>query len=167
MALVEELIDRPVLADAARLCGISLLALHRKMRNSDLFKEVIEEAINAGNSVIEAEALRRALGEHKKTVLHNGAPVRRINPVTGASEEMKEVVLSDRVLLKVLAAAMPEKYGDKAEVTHKGGTGVLVIPQQESGEAFENMLAKLRQEADEELAEFEKETGSHKKPMTH
>lgn len=154
--LVEALIERPVLADAARSVGVSLLALHRKMRKNDLFKELMEEAINAGASKIEAEALRRAMGEVKKTVMYQGKPVKRINQETGLSEEVKEVVLSDRVLLKMLSSLMPEKYGDKAEVTHKGGTGVLVIPEAESASAFEQMLARIKGEAETEMTEFEK-----------
>lgn len=153
--LIDALIDRPVIADAARAVEVSLLALHRKMRNDDLFRELIEEAINAGSSILEAEALRRAMGEVKKTVLHNGKPVMRVNQLTGQSEEVKEVVLSDRILLKMLSALRPEKYGDKAEVTHKGGTGVLVIPEAESGAAFEKMLARVKQEAEAENEAFD------------
>lgn len=150
------LIDRPVLADAAKTAGVSLLAVHRKMRNEDLFKELIEEAINAGASHIEAEALRRAMGEVKRTVMYKGEPVRRVNPETGKTEEVKEVILSDRVLLKMLAALQPDKYGERAEVTHNVGTGVLMIPQSDSGEAFQNMLTNLKEETEQEVGEFER-----------
>lgn len=154
--LVDALIERPVLADAAKDVGVSLLALHRKMRKDSLFKELVEEAINAGASHLEAEALRRAMGEIKKPVMYQGKPVHRVNPQTGATEQLQEVVLSDRLLMKMLAALNPTKYGDKQEVTHVSGTGVLVIPQVDSGAAFEDMLSKIKGEAETEMAEFEK-----------
>jgi hypothetical protein len=155
--LVEALIDRPVLADAATSAGVSLLAVHRKMRNDKIFQELMEEAINAGACKIEAEALRRAMGEVRRTVMHQGKPVQRINNETGMTEEVTEVVLSDRVLLKMLSALMPNKYGEKQEITHKSGTGVLVIPSSESDAAFEAMLAKMKQEAKTEMDDFEGE----------
>ena len=52
---------------------------------------------------------------------------------------------------------MPEKYGERAEITHKGQVGVLAVPEAMSQEAFENLLAKSRAEALEEARMFEDE----------
>lgn len=153
--VVAELIDRPVLVDACKEIGVCPLALRRRMRNDSLVNELIEEAINVGSDVIEAEAYKLAMGEETQIKTFNGKPVKWINPETGRSETRTERIRSDRTLLTILKAFKPEKYGDKQEVTHKGGTGVLLIPQSEGQQAFEDMLAQIKKEAEAEDAAFE------------
>lgn len=152
--LVTELLARPVLFDACKAADISILAVRRKMREDDGVRAILEEAEKAGDDLLEARLFARAMGEDTEVVLFNGKPVRRINE-QGDSVELKISKQSDRALIEMVKARMRDKYGDKSEVTHKGGTGVLAIPIMESAEAFADMLAATKQEALREDAQFD------------
>jgi hypothetical protein len=155
--LVNALLDRPVLADACKAANISILAVRRRMRDDGEVRALLEEAEAAGNDILEARLYQRAMGEDTEVVLFQGRPVRRID-AEGNSVELKERKQSDRALLEMVKGRMREKYGDKSEVTHKGGTGVLMIPSIDGQQAFEDMLAKTRQEALKEDEDFDNDT---------
>jgi hypothetical protein len=135
---------------------VSILAVRRKIRNDDKAREIIEEAEAAGNDLLEARLYQRAMGEDEKVVMHNGRAVTRIDPETGGTITLTERVQSDKALLEMIKARMRDKYGDKSEVSVKGGTGVLMIPALEGANAFENLLNKIAEEAKAEDAEFQK-----------
>lgn len=153
--LAEELIERPVLSDACDEIGVSILAVRRAMRRDDKFAEIIQEAENAGNDKLEARLYERAMGEDEKVVMYNGRAVQRINE-NGETETLKERQQSDRALFEMVKGRLRDRYGDKSEVNIKSGTGVLAIPVMESKAAFEEMLKKISEEAEQENAEFEK-----------
>lgn len=153
-AIVDHLVNEPSLYEACRKVGANLVALRRKMARDEEIKELIEEAEQAGIDILEDHALRRALGEYEEVKMYGGKVVTYVGD-DGETKVATERQFSDRVLLAILKAKRPELYGDRSEVTHKGNSGVLVIPQVDSAEAFKDMLAQAAKDAEDEQAQFE------------
>lgn len=156
--LVDELIARPDLAEACDVVGLNLFAVRLRMKNDDEFAKMVESAKDAGSDRIVSYAMKRALGDHKTLKTFGGKPMMVVNPETGADEYVYEIDQSDRLLLSVLKAVKPEMFGDKAEITHNAGTGVLKVPSIESAEEFEAMLGQIAEEAQAEMDEFDAES---------
>jgi hypothetical protein len=80
------------------------------MRTDELYVQAFEQADVIAAQSLEEEAIRRARDGVVRTVYRNGE-------VVG-----EERVYSDTLLIFLLKGAMPDKYGDKQELTGKGGT---------------------------------------------
>jgi hypothetical protein len=79
------------------------------MRTDDLYVEAFAAAEQLAARTLEEEAIRRARDGVTRTVYRNGEAVG------------EELSYSDTLLIFLLKGHMPDKYGDKHELTGKGG----------------------------------------------
>lgn len=156
LALVKELVERPILPDACESLGINHYDVRMLMRRNPKINDAIEVAIQVGAEQIEAHAFRRAMGEYKSIQMHGGRPITQVNPETGETEYFYEIQQSDRILQMMLQAFLPEKYGNKAEIKHTAGTGVLMVPAVDGAKIFEEMLADASRAAQAEMEDFDR-----------
>lgn len=101
---------------AAKAVGISRDTHYRWVRNPK-YAEAFKMACAMAADEFEAEAVRRGVeGLKRYKFTAKGEPI--LHPVTG--EPYYEHVYSDSLLMALLKANNPEKFGDKVEQTHKG-----------------------------------------------
>ena len=155
--LIDQLIQNPMMDDACVELDISPMAVKRARRDDPALDADIFDAQEVGAEKIEARAYARAMGLDEEQLMHNGKPVVRIDPNSGDTTYITKRIHSDRVLMAMLKASMPTKYGDKAEIVHKGQVGVLAVPEAMSEQAFSNLLNKARAEAKAEAEKFDDE----------
>ncbi len=87
-----------------------------RRRNSDqVFAEAMADALDDAVDDMELEARRRAFEGTEKPVFQGGAEVGRIREY------------SDTLAIFLLKAHRPEKYRERHEVRHTGGTTVQII----------------------------------------
>lgn len=94
---------------AARAAGATPRQVRDAMELDPDFKEQVEDALDLAVDGFEAEAIRRAVDGVEKGVYHQGAMI------------ATETHYSDALLTQVLKARRPALYGDKREITGKGG----------------------------------------------
>src|SRR5262245_4589902 len=85
-------------------------SLHYYWMNTDPdYVEAFAQAERIAAQTLEEEAIRRARDGVKRTIYYQGEPVG------------EELTFSDTLLIFLMKGAMPEKYGEKHELTGKGG----------------------------------------------
>jgi hypothetical protein len=87
------------------------MAHYQWLRDDPTYPERFREAQQIAVRVLEDEAVRRAFEGDKKLVTYKGKPV-RIN-----GEYLYEVVRSDNLLMFLLKAHDPKRFGDKIKTT--------------------------------------------------
>ena len=96
---------------ASRAAGIDRMAHYQWLRDDPTYPERSREAQQVAVRVLEDEAVRRAFEGDKKLVTYKGKPV-RIN-----GEYLYEVVRSDSLLMFLLKAHDPKRFGDRIKTT--------------------------------------------------
>lgn len=96
---------------ASRAAGIDRMAHYQWLRDDPTYPARFREAQQIAVRVLEDEAVRRAFEGDKKLVTYKGKPV-RIN-----GEYLYEVVRSDNLLMFLLKAHDPKRFGDKLRTT--------------------------------------------------
>lgn len=152
--IIDLLIENPMIDDACRELDISPMALKRARHLDEALDQDIEDAKEVGADRIEARAYARAMGHDEEQLMWQGKPVQRIDE-EGNTIFLTKKLYSDRVLMAMLKAVKPEKYGEKSEITHKGEVGVLAVPEAMTEEAFSTLLNKVKAESAEEERLFE------------
>lgn len=117
-----------MISRAAKAVGISR-DCHYKWLAQPEYVKAFEEACMVAAGVMEEEAVRRGVEGVKRYKFDaKGNPL--LNPETG--EPYFEHVYSDALLIALLKATNPKKFGDKLEQTNKGEPGanlVLYLPE--------------------------------------
>lgn len=109
------------------------------------FENAEADALEAAADRIETLVHARAtLGHRVPVVDPNGNAV--IDPKTGEIETAF-IPPSDKFLMARLKALKPQRYGTARHEVQTRGTGVLLIPEVESKEVFQDMLDNLKKEA--------------------
>lgn len=96
---------------ASRAAGIDRMAHYQWLRDDPTYPERFREAQQIAVRVLEDEAVRRVFEGDKKPVTYKGKPV-RIN-----GEYLYEVMRSDNLLMFLLKAHDPKRFGDKLRTT--------------------------------------------------
>jgi hypothetical protein len=109
--------------DACAAAKVSRQAIYQRRDSDDEFASALRAAIEDGCDDLETEARRRAVDGLVRKKFHQGVPV--IDPATRRQYVEREY--SDTLLLALLRAHWPERYGTQT-VEHKhGGTVTLQI----------------------------------------
>jgi hypothetical protein len=108
-AFLESLVKTCCVLRSAESAGIDRRRLYEMRRDDPDFAEAWSRALEAGNDVLEAEALRRAV---------EGVD----EPVFTPKGELAGTVrkYSDTLLALLLKAHLPEKFRERSEVKHSG-----------------------------------------------
>jgi hypothetical protein len=105
------------LTQAAKGSGVSVRSHHRWREGCEAYLEAFEAAHQEACDHLEAEARSRAIqGQRRLKFDRNGQPL--IDPDTG--KPYTEHRYSDALLMFLLKANNPGKFGDRIEQTHKG-----------------------------------------------
>ncbi|QDV79859.1 hypothetical protein [Botrimarina mediterranea] len=122
------------LTQAAKGSGVSVRSHHRWREGCEAYLEAFEAAHQEACDHLEAEARRRAIqGQRRLKFDRNGQPL--IDPDTG--KPYSEHRYSDALLMFLLKANNPGKFGDKIEQTHRGtGSAVRVYSVDDPPEAL-------------------------------
>lgn len=96
-------------AKAARALGITMASVRKEIDTDPDFAEQVQESLDLAADRFEEEAIRRAVEGTEKGVYFQGSLVDT------------ETVYSDTLLVKVLQARRPDKYGNKTELTGAAG----------------------------------------------
>lgn len=94
---------------ACKSCGISYMTFCRHYREDPQFAKDVDLAMEEAGDMLEAEAIRRGVTGIEVAVRNSQGDI--------IGHDMK---YSDRLLTLLLKAAKPEKFSDKAQVTHTG-----------------------------------------------
>jgi hypothetical protein len=121
---------------AAKAVGFAVQSLYDHRHRDPAFAAAWEEAVEAAmDTVLEPEAVRRAVEGVEKPVYHQGQQV-------GTVREY-----SDTLLIFLLKGGKPDKYKDRREVFHRGTIALL--------EKLEQIAAMSPDELEAFLAEVE------------
>lgn len=96
-------------AVACKSCGIAYVTFCRHYNADPQFAKDVDLAMEEAGDMLEAEAIRRAVSGVEVAVRDKDGII--------IGHDMK---YSDRLLTLLLKAAKPEKFSDKAQVTHTG-----------------------------------------------
>ncbi len=107
---------------ACKACNMSCRTHYKWLHRSVAYADCFERCRGIVGRHLEAEAIRRAI-EGDKIFKFDGKGNPLINPETG--EPYYEVKRSDALLAKLLAAYMPERFGDKQTVEVKETFGAI------------------------------------------
>lgn len=109
-------------ATSAQAAGVTLRKVQREYEADEAFHEDCLDAKELMADKFEAEAMRRAVEGVEKGIYYQGDRVE------------SEVQYSDSLLTKLLTGRRPEVYGDKREITGKGGGAIQVVIEDFSGD---------------------------------
>ncbi|QDU55780.1 hypothetical protein [Aeoliella mucimassa] len=106
-----------IVSEAAKIADVHVSTHYRWLSNDEDYAQQFQQAQAEAANVLEEEARRRAVeGVRRYKFNRNGAPI--LHPETG--EPYYEHAYSDSLLIVLLKANNPTKFGDKIEQTHKG-----------------------------------------------
>ncbi|MEL7394381.1 MAG: hypothetical protein AAFN06_17200 [Pseudomonadota bacterium] len=142
-----------VVGEAMSIAGIKSRTTLKNAREKIAgFEQAEIDALDCAADMIELLVHARAtLGHRVPVVDQNGNAV--VDPKSGETETTF-IPPSDKFLMARLKALKPQRYGTERHEVQARGTGVLLIPEVESKEVFEQLLTKLKTEAQEEEAAF-------------
>ena len=110
--------------EAARAANIHPSTHYRWLANGDEYCEQFRIAQIEAADGLESEARRRAVeGVRRYKFNRNGEPI--LHPVTGGP--YYELVYSDALLITLLKANLPAKYGDRVESKHTGSAETKIL----------------------------------------
>lgn len=124
-------------SQAAKAIGTTMLRIERWVKDDEAFANAIRVAMQVAGNMLEAEARRRAVEGCRKYRFDKGRPVYWQPPEGHPDYEIEEIpegsygypgtrvklahyyelTYSDGLLTTLLKGAMPEKYGDKVDLT--------------------------------------------------
>lgn len=152
---LESLAHDGIVGNAMKAAGVrSRTTLKNAREKINGFAEAEDEALQSAADRVEAIVSTRSEFGHRVPILGpDGTPF--LEPQTG---KLKTTFVppSEKLLMARLKALKPEKYGTHRHNLKTENSGVLVIPQFESEEAFVEMLEKVRLEAMAESAALER-----------
>jgi len=142
-----------VIGEAMRIAGVKSRTTLKNARETVSGFEAAEmEALEMAADKIESLVHSRAILGHRVPVVdENGSVI--VDPKTGAAETTF-IPPNDKFLMARLKALKPQRYGTARHEVQTRGTGVLLIPQAESNDVFEDMLKRLKAEASAEEDAF-------------
>jgi hypothetical protein len=111
---LQMLAEYPSVTHAAAAVGVETVTVYRHKRNDPQFSVAFDDAVTAGMSLLETEAIRRATQGIEEKVYYKGEVI-----------DTKRTY-SDGLLMFVLKGRMRETYGDKRELTGKDGAPIQV-----------------------------------------
>lgn len=151
--------ERPVILEACQKAGVHHMALEIAMKDNSELRKQIQWAMRVGMNAVEAQIADKALGR-KVPRTYQGKIVQQVNPKTGETEIVYDVVYDTAMLKKFAERLAPDLYGDQVDVNHKVST-VTYMPADVMEATFEEMLAiqadKTAAILEENKKEFEAE----------
>lgn len=117
------------------MSGVGHASHYRWMASDPEYPAKFEQAHLQSCDALEAEAFRRAVEGHDEPVYWQGACI-------GYRKKF-----SDQILLRLLESRLPEKYGNRSELTHKGNVAASVqVDLPESDPDHRSLLDELHSE---------------------
>ena len=141
--VLRKLVEKPVLAYAARELGLDALELNQAIQGDEEFAGLVAEAEAVGIQNAEEEAWRRGVSGLESIVYKAGVPVMVVDPETGESTILKENKYSDK-LLELILKSRDDRYGDRQKI-EVSGQQVLVVPEVSNLEQFREMLIEHKE----------------------
>jgi hypothetical protein len=108
---------------AAKAAGVSRMAVYKARKRDEKFAKKWEEAIDVGVDSLQGEAWRRAVDGVEKPYIYHGKIAK--------DEHGNDIMIreySDQLLLALLRAHLPEKYGDRVRQEITGAGGRPLVP---------------------------------------
>lgn len=151
---LEALAETGVIGEAMAIAGVKSRTTLKTARETVAGFESAEiDALDTAADRIETMVHARATLGHRVPVVDiNGNAV--VDLKTGEIETAF-IPPSDKFLMARLKALKPQRYGTARHEVQTRGTGVLLIPEVESKEVFQEMLDRLKTEALAEEKSFE------------
>lgn len=147
--------ERPVILEACEKAGIHHMALEIAMKDDSELRKQVNWAMRVGMNAVEAQIADKALGR-KVPRTYQGKIVQEVNPKTGETEIVYDIVYDSAMLKKFAERLAPDLYGDQVDVNHKVST-VTYMPADVMETEFEQMLALQADKTEAIMAENRKE----------